>query len=61
MADQCNAPRYLGAVVPEVVGENIDSDINGLAAQGRCHFTTEEAIKALGSSPVAARAAIRRQ
>jgi predicted transcriptional regulator of viral defense system len=35
--------------------------IDGLAAQGRYHFTTEEAVVALCSSPVAARAAIRRQ
>lgn len=39
-------------------------DINGyieeLAARGRYHFTTAEAIAAVGSSPVAVRAAIRR-
>ena len=39
---------------------DISSYIDGLAASGRYHFTTEEAIAALGSSPVAARASIRR-
>lgn len=34
--------------------------ISGLMANGRYSFTTEEAIKALGASPVAARAALRR-
>lgn len=34
--------------------------ISGLMAVGRYSFTTEEAIKALGASPVAARAALRR-
>jgi predicted transcriptional regulator of viral defense system len=34
--------------------------ISGLTANGRYSFTTEEAIKALDSSPVAARAALRR-
>jgi predicted transcriptional regulator of viral defense system len=34
--------------------------IEGLAAKGRYHFTTEEAAQAVGSSYVAARAAIRR-
>lgn len=40
---------------------DIASYINGLAAKGRYHFTTVEAVTTLGSSPVAARAAIRRQ
>jgi predicted transcriptional regulator of viral defense system len=39
---------------------DIDSYIDGLAAKGRYHFTTEQAVAALGSSPFAARAAIRR-
>jgi len=34
--------------------------ISGLTANGRYSFTTEEAIKALDASPVAARAALRR-
>jgi hypothetical protein len=52
---------YLGAVVPEAEDVGIASYIDGLAARGRYHFTTEEAVSALGSSPVTARAAIRRQ
>jgi predicted transcriptional regulator of viral defense system len=39
---------------------DISSYIDSLAAKGRYHFTTEQAVAALGSSPVAARAAIRR-
>jgi hypothetical protein len=39
---------------------DIPSYISGLAASGRCHFATEEAIAALGSLPVAARASLRR-
>ena len=39
---------------------DISSCIDILAAKGRYHFTTEEAIAALGSSPAATRAAIRR-
>ncbi len=39
---------------------DISSYIDSLAARGRYHFTTAEAVAALGSSPVAARAAIRR-
>ena len=39
---------------------DISSYTDNLAAKGRYHFTTEEAVAALGSSPVAARAAIRR-
>ena len=39
---------------------DIASYIDDLAAKGRYHFTTYEAVAALGSSPVAARAAIRR-
>jgi len=39
---------------------DIRTYIDQLAAKGRYHFTTAEAITALGSSPVAVRAAIRR-
>jgi predicted transcriptional regulator of viral defense system len=39
---------------------DISTYIDDLAARGRYHFTTSEAIAALGSSPVAVRAAIRR-
>jgi predicted transcriptional regulator of viral defense system len=39
---------------------DIGSYIDSLAAKGRYHFTTEEAVATLGCSPVAARAAIRR-
>ena len=39
---------------------NISSYIDSLAARGRYHFTTAEAITALNSSPIAVRAAIRR-
>jgi predicted transcriptional regulator of viral defense system len=39
---------------------DISSYIDDLAAKGRYHFTSSEAVAALGSSPVAARAAIRR-
>ncbi|MCX7031452.1 MAG: type IV toxin-antitoxin system AbiEi family antitoxin [Spirochaetes bacterium] len=39
---------------------DISSYIDNLAAKGRYHFTTKEAVVALGSSPVATRAAIRR-
>lgn len=39
---------------------DIRSYIDSLAAKGRYYFATEEAVAALGSSPVAARAAIRR-
>jgi predicted transcriptional regulator of viral defense system len=40
---------------------DISSYIDGLAAKGRYHFTTAEAVAGLRSSPIAARAAIRRQ
>ncbi len=39
---------------------DIGSYIDKLAARGRYHFTTVEAVAALNSSPVAVRAAIRR-
>jgi predicted transcriptional regulator of viral defense system len=39
---------------------DIASYVDDLAAKGRYHFTTTEAVTALGSSPVAGRAAIRR-
>ena len=39
---------------------DIGNYIDDLAAKGRYHFTTQEAVAALGSSPVAARASIRR-
>lgn len=39
---------------------DIASYIDNLAAKGRYHFTTAEAVAALGCSPVAAQAAIRR-
>jgi len=39
---------------------DISTYIDGLAAKGRYHFTTTEAIAALMSSPIAVRAAIRR-
>ena len=39
---------------------DISSYIDSLAARGRYYFTTEEAIAALSSSPLAVRAAIRR-
>ena len=39
---------------------DIGTNIDGLAARGRYHFTTKEAATALGASHVAARAAIRR-
>jgi len=39
---------------------DINSYIDDLAARGRYHFTSAEAVAALGSSPVAARAVIRR-
>ena len=41
-------------------GVDISSYIDSLAAKGRYHFRTEGAVAALDSSPVAARAAIRR-
>ena len=41
-------------------GVNISSYIDSLAAKGRYHFTTAGAVAALGSSPVAVRAVIRR-
>ena len=34
--------------------------IDGLAAKGRYHFATAEAVAAVGASPVSVRAAIRR-
>jgi predicted transcriptional regulator of viral defense system len=40
---------------------DIASYIDDLAAKGRYHFTTEEAVAAVGSSPVAVRASLRRQ
>ena len=39
---------------------DISSYLDDLAARGRYHFTTEEAVAALTSSPIAVRAAIRR-
>ena len=39
---------------------DISTYVDSLAARGRYHFTTAEAIAALDSSPIAARAAIRR-
>jgi len=39
---------------------DISTYIDGLAARGRYHFTTAEAVAALSSSPIAVRAAIRR-
>jgi predicted transcriptional regulator of viral defense system len=39
---------------------DISSYIDSLAARGRYHFTTAEAVAALSSSPIAVRAAIRR-
>ena len=39
---------------------DISSYVDSLAARGRYHFTTAEAIAALKSSPIAVRAAIRR-
>lgn len=39
---------------------DIGSYLDGLAARGRHHFTAAEAAAAMGSFPVAARAAIRR-
>jgi hypothetical protein len=38
---------------------DINRYIDSLAAKGRCHLTTENAAAAVGSSPVAVRAAIR--
>jgi predicted transcriptional regulator of viral defense system len=61
MVAQSNGWRYFGHVIPEAGDLDIASYIDGLAARGRYHFTTAEAVAALGSSPVAARAAIRRQ
>ncbi|MFH1833599.1 MAG: type IV toxin-antitoxin system AbiEi family antitoxin [bacterium] len=44
-------------------GKRVDATdyIEDLATHGRYHFTTAQAVAAVGSSPVALRAAIRRQ
>jgi predicted transcriptional regulator of viral defense system len=56
-----NAFRYVSAVFPAIPARLSASGlIADLASRGRYDFTTDEATKALGTSPVAARAALRR-
>jgi predicted transcriptional regulator of viral defense system len=53
-------PRVTLAIQFRGFNVDISSYVDNLAAKGRYHFTTMGAVAALGSSPVAARAAIRR-
>ena len=54
---ESDAKRYFGQVTS---GPSPTAFIDGLAAGGRYTFTTDDAVAALGVSPVAARAALRR-
>ena len=58
--DKNNNYRYFCRVNAESKRMDMVSFVDSLAAKGQYHFTTEQAIAALGVSPAAARAAIRR-
>lgn len=57
---ESNDNRYINMVNPESSSPTAAHLVDRLAASGRYHFTTADAVKALGVSPVAARAALRR-
>lgn len=60
MVEQRHVFRYFRELNPGGVLNSAAAYITDLAASGRYHFTTAEAARSLGSSPVATRAALRR-
>src|SRR5690606_41800439 len=59
--DKDDARRYLSSVIPEEVRPMPAADlIDDLASRGQYHFTTDEMAARVGSSVIAARAALRR-
>ena len=57
---ECNDNRYFSGVKPGKGTSTAAGFVDSLAASGRYHFTTTEAVTALCVSTVAARAALRR-
>ena len=57
---QGNEKRYITRVKPDSRSLSASGLVDRLASSGIHHFTTAEAVRALGVSPVAARAALRR-
>jgi len=57
---QSNEKRYIASVKSSFQPTSAAALVDLLAASGRYHFTTADAVEALGVSPVAARAALRR-